>query len=88
MKEYVLDENGFLVPRELWNEAHEVGKTPPTVAGKSRQSFHLTGQFIKKKKSTIPCPVCGIHFKRLKGLEAHIRKAHPYSKKRLTSGFS
>lgn len=64
MKEYMLDENGFLVPRELWNEAHEVGKSPPTVG---------TG---RKKKPIVPCPVCGIHITQ-RGLERHIRAAHP-----------
>jgi hypothetical protein len=79
MKEYILDENGFLVPRELWNEAHEVGKTPPTVEGRGRQSFHLTGNSIKKKrKPTVPCPVCGIHITQ-RGLETHIRAAHPHA---------
>jgi restriction system protein len=66
MTEYVIDENGFLVQRELWNEAHEVREVPP-VAESWRQS----------SDSWHSCPICGARVKNKTRLEKHIAKIHP-----------
>lgn len=64
-KEYYIDENGFLVPRVLWEQAHEVGKVPPACC---RASPSTDGW--------LRCPICNVGIKSKTRLKNHIAKVH------------
>lgn len=65
-KEYYIDENGFLVPHVLWEQAHEVGKVPSVFwhEGPSTDGWPR-------------CPICNVRIKNKTRLEKHIAKVHP-----------